>query len=86
MEENKKMSNTEYVRNAANKYGWKKYYSIMRPVGIRMAPKFGMMDFINYDDRKEIRTNNGIIKAWAEIYYNRELTEQELWDYEIVRG
>ncbi len=80
------MSNVEYVRNAANKYGWKKYYSIIRPVGIGTAPKSGMMDFINYDDKMEIRTNNGIIRAWAEIYYNRELTERELRDYEMVRG
>ncbi len=80
------MSNTEYVRNAANKYGWKKYYSIMRPVSLGTAPKSGMMDFINYDDRMEIQTNNGVVRAWAEIYYNRELTEQEMYDYEMARG
>ncbi len=80
------MSNAEYVRNAANKYGWKKYYSIMRPVSLGTAPKSGMMDFINYDDRTEIQTNGGFIRAWAEIYYDRELTEQELHDYEMVRG
>jgi len=80
------MSNTEYVRMAASKYGWRKYYSIMRPVSLGTTPKSGMMDFINYDDRTEIRTNNGVIRAWAEIYYNRELTEQEMRDYEIVRG
>jgi len=79
------MLNTEYVRNAANKYGWKKYYLIMRPVSIGTTPKSGMMDFINYDDRREIQTNNGVIWAWAEIYYNRELTEKELHDYEIMR-
>ncbi len=80
------MSNTEYIRSAASKYGWKKYYSIMRPVGIGTASKQGMMDFINYDDRTEIQTVHGIIRAWAEIYYNRDLTEQELHDYEMVRG
>ncbi len=80
------MSNTEYVRTAASKYGWKKYYSVMRPVSLGTAPKSGMMDFINYDDRTEIQANNGVIQAWAELYYNRELTEQELHDYEIVRG
>lgn len=80
------MSDTEYIRSAANKYGWKKYYSTMRPVGIGTAPKSGMMDFINYDDRTEIRTNNGVVMVWAELYYNRELTEQELKEYEIVRG
>lgn len=80
------MSDTEYIRTAARKYGWKKYYSVMRPVSIGTAPKSGMMDFINYDDRTEIRTNNGIVRAWAELYYNRELTEQEVRDYELMRG
>jgi len=80
------MSNTEYIRSVANKYDWKKYYSIMRPVSIGTAPKSGMMDFINYNDRMEIQTNNGVIRAWAELYYNRELTEQEMKDYEMVKG
>lgn len=80
------MSNTEYIRNAASKYGWKKYYSVMRPVSLGTAPKSGMMDFINYDYRTEIRTNNGTVWAWAELYYNRELTEQEMKNYELARG
>ncbi len=80
------MSNTEYIRTAARKYGWKKYYSVMHPVSLGMAPKSGMMDFINYDNRTEIQADNGVIWAWAEIYYDRELTERELYDYEIVRG
>ena len=69
------MSNTEYIRTAANKYGWKKYYSLIRPVSLGTAPKVGMMDFINYDSKTEIRANIGIMRAWAELYYNRELTE-----------
>ena len=80
------MSNTEYIRIAANKYGWIKYYSVMRPVSLGTAPNSDMMNFINYDNKMEIRTNNGTIQAWAELYYNRELTEQEMKDYEIVRG
>ncbi len=80
------MSNMEYIRSAANKYGWKRYFSIMRPVSLGTAPKQGMMDFINYDNRMEIQTTYGVIQAWAEIYYNRELTEKEMYDYEIARG
>lgn len=80
------MSDTEYIRMAARKYGWKKYYSVMRPVSIGTAPKSGMMDFINYDDRTDIQANDGVIRAWAELYYNRELTDQEMKDYELVRG
>jgi len=41
-----------------------------------------MMEFFNYDARTEI---NGRM-VWAELYYNRELTEKELEDYEMVRG
>lgn len=80
------MSDTEYIRTAAIKYRWKKYYSIMRPVSIGTQPASGFMDFINYDDRTEIQTNNGIVRAWAELYYNRELTEQKIKDYELIRG
>lgn len=48
------MSNTEYVRHSADKYGWKKYYSTLRPVSMGTQPKDGFMDFINYDDRTEV--------------------------------
>lgn len=76
------MSADNYIRQAAEKYGWKKYLMLLRPVGIGTQPKTGMMDFINYDTRKEI---NGIM-AWAEVYYNRELTDRELKDFEMVKG
>ncbi len=42
--------------------------------------------FINYNDRTEMQTVNGVRRVWAEIYYDRELTAQELRAYEIVRG
>ena len=76
------MSINEYVKQAAKKYGWIKYYSILRPVGIGTHPKKGMMDFINYDSREE---RDGRM-VWAEVYYNRELTEKELEEYEMIRG
>ena len=79
------MTTEQYIRTAANKYGWKKYYALERPVSLGTAPKSGMMDFINYDNKTEIQTNNGLIRAWAEIYYNRELTEEETKNYELVR-
>ena len=75
------MSIEEYIRQAAKRCGWKKYYSIMRPVYIGTHPK-GIEDFINYDKRIEV---NGRM-VWAEIYYNRELTQKELDDYEMIRG
>lgn len=80
------MSDIDYVRGAASKYGWMKYYSVARPASIGAQPVIGFMDFINYDSRTEIQTAYGVVRAWAELYYNRELTEQELRDYEIVRA
>lgn len=75
------MSDTEYIRQAAAKNGWKKYYATMRPVSIGTQPKDGMMDFINYDSRTEVDGH----MAWAEIYYDRELTAKEMTDNELIR-
>lgn len=79
-----KMSDINYVRETAKKNNWIKYYSTLRPVsiGIGTQPKKGFMDFVNYDDRTEL---NGMM-IWAELYYDRELTDQELKDYELVKG
>ena len=75
------MSTNEYIRQAAQRNNWNKYYSLLRPVSIGTHPK-GIEDFINYDARTEI---NGHM-VWAEIYYSRELTEKELADFEMIRG
>ena len=76
------MSINDYIRQAAQRNNWKKYYSILRPVSIGTHPKNGMEDFINYDTRTEI---NGHM-VWAELYYSRELTQKELEDYEMVKA
>lgn len=76
------MSTNDYIRQSAQKYHWRKYYSVMCPVSIGTHPKTGMMDFINYSDRTEI---NGRM-VWAELYYNRELTQKEMEDFEMVIG
>ena len=76
------MSTNDYIRQSAQKYHWYKYYPVMRPVSIGTPPKNGMMDFINYDIRTEV---NGRM-VWAEIYYNRELTQKEMEDFEMIRG
>lgn len=75
------MSNEEYVRSAARKYDWKKYYMLERPVSIGTQPR-DMQDFINYDDKTEV---NGYM-IWAEVYYERELSDRELKIYEMVKG
>lgn len=54
----------------------------MRPVSIGTHPKNGMMDFIKYDCRTEVNWR----MVWAEIYYNRELTQKEIEDFEMIRG
>lgn len=72
------MTNDEYVRSSAAKFGWIKYYAVLRPVSIGTQPKQGFMDFINYSEK----TN----EAWAELYYNRELTVEEMAEYELVKG
>lgn len=72
----------EYIRKTADKYGWIKYYSTERPVSIGTQPHRGFMDFINYDERTEISGR----MVWAELFYNRELTETEMQDYELVRA
>ena len=75
------MSNEKYVRESATKYGWIKYYALLRPVSMGTQPKNGFMDFINYDDRTEVDDK----MVWAELYYNRELTEKEMKDYDLVK-
>lgn len=74
--------NDDYIRESAKKCGWKKYYMQMCPVSIGTHPKDGMMDFINYDTRVE---KSGHM-VWAEIYYDRELTAEELEEFEMLRG
>lgn len=71
-----------FIRDAAEKKGWKKYFLTLRPVSIGTCPSKGMMDFINYDERMEV--NDHIV--WAEVYYDRELTDRELENYEMIRG
>ena len=44
-------------------------------------PKDGFMDFVNYDDRTKVDGK----MVWAELYYNRELTEKEMRDYDLVK-
>ena len=76
------MSAEEYVRNAAKRNGWIKYYMLERPVSIETQPQKGFMDFINYDNK----TNVNGISAWAEVYYDCLLGKEELDEYEMVKG
>ena len=71
----------KYTRERAEKNGWKRYYSTLRPVSIGSQPINGLMDFVDYDDRTEVDGK----MVWAELYYNRELTEKEMRDYDLVK-
>lgn len=61
-----------------------KYYSIMRPVGIGTCPKKGLLDFGNFRQREMIEEIGR--EAWGYALYDRELTDKELNDYELVKG
>lgn len=76
------MSTEEYIRSAAKQKGWIKYYMLHRPVSIGTQPQKGFMDFINYDNK----TNVNGISAWAEVYYDRLLDQEELDKYEMMKG
>lgn len=76
------MYNEKFLEEQAKKRGWFKYYSLLRPVGIGTHPKNGMIDFINFDSRKDM---DGI-RVWAILYYERELADKELEDFEMVKA
>lgn len=60
-----------------------KYYSLLRPIGIGTYPKEGMLRFKNYDSRKHIQGIDH--EAWGEIWYNRELSEKEIHNYDLKK-
>ena len=60
-----------------------KYYSILRPVGIGTYPKDGMVRFKNYDQRTFVSEISH--EAWGEIWYNRELTDKEMHNYDLEK-
>ena len=72
----------EYIRKTADKYGWIKYYSVLRPVSIGTQPTKGFVDFINFTERTEIDGK----MVWSELYYNRELDDKELSMYELIKA
>lgn len=58
------------------------YYSLRRPVSIGTYPRDGMLSFENYDTRTYVPEIGQ--EAWGKILYSRELTEQEIRDYEFA--
>lgn len=78
------MSYEDSIRKRAVDKGWYKYYSVSRPVDIGTYPrKDSFRDFINYDERKEVEN---YVLAFGELYYDVELTEKEMLDYDLVKA
>ena len=62
----------------------KRYYSSLRPIGPGTYPKDGAQDIHNYDNRQYIEDAG--CECWGYIDYNRELTPEELKNFELVQG
>ncbi len=60
-----------------------RYYLKYRPVGIGTQPQ-GFVDFRNYD-RRTFLPNVGC-EVWGWVKYERELGDEEIRNYELVKG
>lgn len=58
------------------------YYMTQRPFSIGAQPKEGFVEAEDFDGEKYIEDIDR--KAWSRIVYDRELTEQEIEQYELV--
>lgn len=59
-----------------------RYYSIQRPLVPGGCPRAGVQDVYNYDEKKFCEEIGR--KAWGYVDYNRELTKDEMEDYELL--
>ena len=59
------------------------YYMILRPVGIGCQPK-GFVSYEDYGRRKYVPEIDH--EAWGTVTYNRELSEEEIKAYDMMRG
>ena len=48
------------------------------------CPKRGLVEFYNYD-RRQMEKEIGR-EVWGYVLYNRELTQEEIKDYELVKA
>lgn len=58
------------------------YYMTQRPFSIGAQPKDGLVEAEDFDGKKYIEDIDS--RAWSRIVYDRELTEQEIYQYELV--
>ena len=59
-----------------------KYYSTQRPVGPGTYPRGGVIEIVNFDYRQPVESIDR--PAWGYIEYNRELTPEEIRNYELT--
>ena len=58
------------------------YYMTQRPFSIGAQPKEGLVEVEDFDRKKRVEEIGR--DAWSRIVYDRELTEQEIEQYELV--
>lgn len=61
-----------------------RYYSTQRPVAPGTYPRRGAQKIMNFDCRAQVELIGR--QAWGYIEYDRDLTEKEAKDYELVRA
>lgn len=59
-----------------------RYYSTQRPLMPGSCPRAGVQEVVNYDEKKFCEEIG--MDAWGFVEYTRELTKQEVDDYELT--
>lgn len=59
------------------------YYTTQRPPAPGAVPKRGLVDMYEYEYRLYVPAIGR--KAWGSVVYDRELTQEEIEDYELVQ-
>ena len=61
------------------------YYMTQRPPMIGAMPKEGLVEWVAFDDDGgKVFCEKIGMEAYAKLTYSRELTEQEISDYELI--
>ena len=60
------------------------YYMTQRPPSPGAMPRKGLVDMKDFGTKILVPILN--IEAWGKIIYDRPLTDDEIWNYELTRG
>ena len=61
---------------------------MMYAYGMRLRPRQPLaqpndyIDWLDFDDRRKLSSGD---EVWSILWYNRELTDREIYNYELVR-